>query len=194
MKKYLLLALSASFVISCAKVEEKISEKITQTTDRINETAQNKVKETVQKTLDSSLSSMTNAENADFKEVFPTGDPSMISEFKGKRVTFPNGSPAFVFKYKADRDALLAFLESQETLNEENSDKKARKIDGQSFIDKLTFVEKFLPANTIDMSWLEDVRNDKNIEFYKLKRLPNKSTIIYNPQTQQVYQFVEVSK
>jgi hypothetical protein len=52
MKKYLLLALSASFVISCAKVEEKISEKITQTTDRINETAQNKVKETVQKTLD----------------------------------------------------------------------------------------------------------------------------------------------
>ena len=194
MKKYLVLIAASAFAISCSKVEETISEKITQTTDRINETAQNKVKETVQKTLDSSISSMTNAENAEFNEVFPTGDPSMISEFKGKRITFPNGSPAFLFKYKADKDSLLTFLENQETVNEENSDKKARKIDGQSFIDKLTLVEKFLPANTFNMDWLQDIKNDKNVEFYKLKRLPNKSTIIYNPATQQVYQFVEVSK
>ncbi|WP_226064103.1 hypothetical protein [Kaistella polysaccharea] len=194
MKKYLLLALSTAFIISCTKVEEKISQEITKTSDHINETAQNAVKETLHETLNNSISSLANAENAEFKEVFPTGDPTMISEFKGKKFTFPNGSPAFLFKYKAEKETLLPFLESQETSDIGKSDETARKIDGQSFIDKLSFVEKFLPENTIDMSFLQDIKNDKSIEYYKLKRYPNKSTLIYNPKTQQVYQFVEVSK
>ena len=118
----------------------------------------------------------------------------MISDFKGKKFSFPNGSPAYVFKYKADKDLLIQYLEQQGTLDEEKSDKVAKKIDGKVFMDKLSFVEKFLPANTIDMSFLEDIKNDKSIEYYKLKRFPNSSTIIYNPKTQQVFQFVEVSK
>ena len=40
----------------------------------------------------------------------------------------------------------------------------------------------------------DDIKNDKNIEYYKVKRFPNASTIIYNPKTEMVYQFVEVKK
>ncbi len=186
--------LISSLIVSCTKVEEKINEKITRTTDHMKETAQNAVKETLKETLNNSISSLTNAENAEFTEVFPTGEPTMISDFKGKKFTFPNGSPAYLFKYKADKERLLPFLESQDTSNEAKSDKTARKIDGQNFIDKLSYVEKFIPENTIDMSFLQDIKNDKNIEYYKLARLPNKSTIIYNPKNQQVFQFVEIAK
>ncbi len=175
-------------------MEEKISETIDKTTQSVKEKAQNTVKETINETVNNSINSLTNAEDTQFQEVFPTGELTLISDFKGKKFTFPNGSPAYLFKYKADKEILLAFLEQQETVNEEQSDKVARKIDGKSFIDKLSFVEKFLPANTIDTSFLEDLKNDKSIEYYKLKRFPNKSTIIYNPKTQQVFQFVEVSK
>ncbi|RTZ45877.1 hypothetical protein EJ377_14105 [Chryseobacterium arthrosphaerae] len=64
---------------------------------------------------------------------------------------------------------MLPFLEGQPTSDENKSDKKARKIDGQSIVDKLSFVSKFLPDNTFDTSLLEDIKNDKNIEYYKLK-------------------------
>ena len=194
MKKYILVILPLVALTSCSKIEETINQQIEKTTTSVKEQAQNAVKETLDGTISNSINSLTNAENAQFQEVFPNGEPSMISDFKGKKFSFPNGSPAYVFKYKADKDLLIPYLEQQETLDEEKSDKVAKKIDGKLFIDKLSFVEKFLPANTIDMSFLEDIKNDKSIEYYKLKRFPNSSTIIYNPKTQQVFQFVEVSK
>ncbi|QOW10523.1 hypothetical protein Q73A0000_09145 [Kaistella flava (ex Peng et al. 2021)] len=194
MKKYILVILPLLAINSCSKIEETINEQIEKTTTSVKEKAQNAVKETLNETVSNSINSLTNAENAQFKEVFPQGDPTMISDFKGKKFTFPNGSPAYVFKYKAHKELLIPYLERQETSNEEKSDKVAKKIDGKSFIDKLSFVEKFLPDNTIDMSFLEDLKNDKSIEYYKLKRFPNSSTIIYNPKTEQVFQFVEVSK
>ena len=194
MKKYILVILPLAALTSCSKIEETINQQIEKTTTSVKEQAQNAVKETLDDTISNSINSLTNAENAQFQEVFPKGEPTMISDFKGKKFSFPNGSPAYVFKYKADKDLLIPYLEQQETLDEEKSDKVAKKIDGKLFIDKLSFVEKFLPANTIDMSFLEDIKNDKSIEYYKLKRFPNSSTIIYNPKTQQVFQFVEVSK
>lgn len=194
MKKYILVILPLMAVTSCSKVEETINEQIEKTTTSVKEKAQNAVKETLNETVSNSISSLTNAENAQFKEVFPQGEATMISEFKGKKFTFPNGSPAYVFKYKADKELLIPYLEQQTTTNEEKSDPVAKKVDGKIFIDKLSFIEKFLPANTIDMSFLEDLKNDKSIEYYKVKRFPNSSTIIYNPKTQQVFQFVEVSK
>lgn len=194
MKKYILAILPLLAITSCTKVEETISEQIEKTTTSVKEKAQNAVKETLNETVSNSISSLTNAENAQFKEVFPQGEATMISEFKGKKFTFPNGSPAYVFKYKADKELLIPYLEQQKTGSEERSDQVAKKMDGKSFIDKLSFVEKFLPANTIDMNFLEDLKNDKSIEYYKLKRFPNTSTIIYNPKTQQVFQFVEISK
>ena len=194
MKKYILVILPLAALTSCSEIEETINQQIEKTTTSVKEQAQNAVKETLDDTISKSINSLTNAENAQFQEVFPKGEPTMISDFKGKKFSFPNGSPAYVFKYKADKDLLIPYLEQQETLDEEKSDKVAKKIDGKVFMDKLSFVEKFLPANTIDMSFLEDIKNDKSIEYYKLKRFPNSSTIIYNPKTQQVFQFVEVSK
>lgn len=194
MRKYIFAILPLLAITSCSKVEETITEQIEKTTTSVKEKAQNAVKETLNETVSNSINSMTNAENAEFKEVFPQGDAAMISEFKGKKFTFPNGSPAYIFKYKADKELLIPYLEQQESTDEAKSDLVAKKVDGKTFIDKLNFIEKFLPANTIDMSFLEDLKNDKSIEYYKLKRFPNSSTIIYNPKTQQVFQFVEVSK
>lgn len=190
MKKYILVILPLAILISCNKIEETINEQIDKTTTTVKEKAQNAVKET----LSNSINSVTNAEDAQFQEVFPNGEPTMISDFKGKKFTFPNGSPAFLFRYKADRDLLIPYLEQQETSDEMKSDKVAKKMDGKTFLDKLSFIEKFLPPNMIDMTFLEDLKNDKSIEYYKLKRFPNNSTIIYSPKTQQIYQFVEVSK
>ena len=194
MKKYILILLPLLVFNSCSKIEETINEQIEKATTSVKEKAQNAVKEKVNETVSNSLNSLTNSENAQFAELFSTGEPLMLADFSGKKITFPNGSPAYVFKYKADKDLLISYLEQQPSLDEEKSDKAAKKIDGKTLVNKLSFVEKFLPANTIDMSFLEDIKNDKGIEYYKLKRFPNSSTIIYNPKTQQVFHFVEVAK
>lgn len=89
---------------------------------------------------------------------------------------------------------LLETLVEQSTTDESKSKKEFEKIDGATIVEKLSFFEKFLPANSIDMSFLDDIKNDKNIEYYKIKRFPNSSTVIYNPKNEMIYQFVEVKK
>ncbi len=195
MKKYLAPGIIAiAVLVSCNKIEEKINETIDKTSESIKQKAEAAVKETIDSTISESINSVANAENAMFNDVFPGSDASIMTDFKGKKVKFPGGSSAYIFKYKADKDVLLPFLESQPAIDENRSDKKAREIDGQNIIDKISLAEKFLPEGTIDTSFLEDIKNNQSIEFYRLKRIPNNSTIIYNPKDQQVFQFVEIVK
>lgn len=194
MKKSGLATLLCITLFSCNKIEEKINQTIDETTESVKQKAKDAVKETLDSTISESINSVANAENAMFNEVFPNAEPDLMTDFKGKKVKFPNGSPAYIFKYKADKKELIDFLESQPTTDENRSDKAVRKIDGQGIIDKISLAEKFLPEGTVDTSFLEEIKNDKNIEFYRLKRIPNNSTIIYNPKNNQVFQFVEIVK
>ena len=194
MKKVLLPLIVGLTMVSCNQVEEKINNSINTATETVKQKAQQKVKETIDKTIDETVNSVTNAENIPFETVFPGANTQLITEYKGKKIKLPNGSFAYLLKYKADKELLISELEKQPTENENQSDVKAKKIDGQSFIDKLSFVEKFIPEGTIDTSFIDEIKSDKSMQFYRLKRWPNKSTIIVNPKTNAVYQFVEISK
>ncbi|MGZ5209976.1 MAG: hypothetical protein ACXWB1_03730 [Kaistella sp.] len=191
MKKIALGILISATVLSCSKIEETV----TQTVNSAKDKAQQKTSELVQETVNEQLSNLVNAENVTFSSVFPNQSNLVLENEVGKKVAFPNGTPFYVFKYKtADKDLLLSTLVAQATTDEAQSQKEFQKVDGSSIIEKITFFEKFLPANTIDTSFLNDIKNDNSIEYYKIKRFPNASTVIYNPRTQMVYQFVEVKK
>ena len=82
--------------------------------------------------------------------------------------------------------------EQQPTTDEAKSDKNVVKIDGKSFVQKLKFIEKFLPEGTLDTAFLDDMKSEKNLEFYRLMRFPNKSTLIVDSKKQKVYQIVEI--
>ncbi|WP_265129749.1 hypothetical protein [Chryseobacterium oranimense] len=194
MKKYILPVIPVFLLISCNKIEEKIDQTVQKTAETVQQKAQQAVEETVKKTVSESINSLTNSQDVRFNQVFPAEGKPIVTEDTGKKFKFPNGSEGYIFKYKSDIAVLLPFLEKQPSTDENKSDKTARKIDGQSIIDKISFVSKFLPENTIDTSFLEDIKNDKNIEYYKLKRFPNNSTIIYNPKNQTIIQYVEVNK
>lgn len=191
MKKIFLVAVSTFALVSCNKIEETVNQTVT----IAKEKAQQKVNETIQETVDAQLNKLVNAQTVEFDSVFPNQQNLTLEQVKGRKLSFPNGSPFYVFKYKtADKEALLKSLVEQPTTDESKSEKQFRKVDGASILEKISFFEKFIPANTIDTSFLDDVKNDKNIEFYKITRFPNASTVIYNPKTQMVYQFVEVKK
>lgn len=194
MKKYILPVIPVFLLISCNKIEEKIDQTVQKTTETVQQKAQQAVEETVKKTVSESINSLTNSQDVKFNKVFPNEGKPIVTEDTGKKFKFPNGSEGYIFKYKSDIAVLLPFLEKQPSADENKSDKTARKIDGQSIIDKISFVSKFLPENTFDTSFLEDIKSDKNIEYYKLKRFPNSSTIIYNPKNQTIIQYVEVNK
>ena len=191
MKKIFLAIIATSTLISCNKIEEIF----TQSVDSAKEKAQQKANEMIQETVNEQLNKYVNAKSVKFDSIFPNQSNLVIENEVGKKVAFPNGTPFYIFKYKAaDKDLLLKTLVEQPTSDEAKSKKEFEKIDGASIVEKLTFFEKFLPANTIDTSFLDDIKNDKSIEYYKVKRFPNASTIIYNPKNQMVYQFVEVKK
>ena len=176
-------------MFSCNKIEEIV----TQSVDSAKEKAQQKATEAVQQTVNEQIGKLVNAENVAFEQVFPNQNNLVLENLVGKKLAFPNGSPFYVFKYKsADKDLLLKTLVEQPTTDEAKSSKEFQKVDGKAIVDKLTFFENFIPANTIDTSFLDEIKNDKTIEYYKIKRFPNSSTVIYNPKTEMVYQFVEV--
>ena len=113
----------------------------------------------------------------------------------GKKLAFPNGTPFYLFKYKTqDKDLLLRTLVEQPTTDESQSKTEYEKVDGSGIIEKITFFEKFLPANSIDLSFINEIKTDRGMQYYKIKRFPNASTVIYSPKTDQVYHFVEVKK
>lgn len=191
MKKIVLSSLFFLSFISCEKVEESISTIVTETKEK----AQQKATEAVQETVNEQLNKIVNAESLTFESIFPHDQSLVLENESGRKVAFPNGTPFYIFKYKvSDKDLLLKTLTEQTTSDESQSKKDFEKIDGSTIIDKITFFQKFLPANSIDLSFLDDIKNDKNIEYYKIKRFPNASTVIYNPKNQMVYQFVEVKK
>lgn len=191
MKKLIALSFIAFACTSCQKIEETISSVVTETTEK----AQQKAQETIEESVTEQIGKIVQSENIQFKEVFPHENNLVLENAVGKKVAFPNGTPFYVFKYNvADKDLLISTLVSQPTTDEAQSKKEFEKVDGSAIIEKITFFQKFLPANAIDLSFLDDIKNDKNIEYYKVKRFPNASTIIYNPKNEMVYQFVEVKK
>ncbi len=182
--------LAISLVLfSCTKIEETVNSTVT----TAKEKAREKTNEIVQETVNEQLSKFINAETVKFDSIFPHQNSLVIENESGRKVILPNGSAVYVFRYKsAQKDSLLNTLVAQPTTDESQSSAKFSKIDGASFVEKITFLEKFLPQGTIDTTFLDDIKNDKNIEYYRVKRFPNISTIIYNPKSQMVYQFVEV--
>ena len=191
MKKIALGIIISATLLNCSKIEETVNQTVTSAKEK----AQQKTNELVQETVNEQLTKLVNAETVTFSSVFPHQNNLVLENEVGKKVAFPNGTPFYVFKYKTtDKDLLLNTLVSQSTTNEAQSNKEFQKVDGASIVEKVTFFEKFLPANTFDLSFLDDIKNDKSIEYYKVKRFPNASTVIYNPKTQMVYQFVEVKK
>lgn len=191
MKKLIVATMLGASVLSCSKIEETV----TQTVTSAKEKAQQASSDIVQQTVNEQLSKIVNAENVSFNTVFPNTSNLVLENETGKKVAFPNGTPFYVFKYKtSDRDLLLKTLVEQPTTDEAQSRPDFEKVDGSSIIEKVTFFERFLPANTIDLSFLDDIKSDKSIEYYKIKRFPNASTVIYNPKSGMVYQFVEVKK
>ena len=191
MKKYIAVV-GVLALVSCNQIEEKINQSIDTASESVKQKAQETVKETLDKTINETVNSVTNAQDITFTEVFPNADATLVTDFKGRKMKFPNGSPMYFLKYKADKAEILSLMETQPTTDEVKSDKEVRKIDGQKFVDQLSFFEKFIPEGVLDTSFLEQIKTDKTLEFYKINRLPNKSTIIVNPRNNTIYQFVEV--
>lgn len=191
MKKIVLTAIIPLLLFSCNKIEETVTE----TVNSAKQKAQQKATDLVQETVNEQISKIVNAKQVKFDSIFPNPNHQLIENEVGKKVSFPNGAPFYIFKYKTgEKDQLLKMLVDQPTTNEAKSKKEFQKLDGASIVDKILFFEKFLPPNAIDTSFLDDIKNDKSIEYYKVSRFPNVSTVIYNPKTQMVYQFVEVKK
>lgn len=185
------LAAGAMLLFSCQKIEESVTTIVTDTKDQV----QQKAMETVQQTITEQVSRVVKAEDVAFDSVFTAANDLKLSQVTGKRIVTPNGSPYYVFKYKApEKELLLQSLTKQPTTDESRSAKEYKKVDGSSIIEKIAFVEKFIPGDLVNVSFLNELRTDKTIEYYKISRFPNSSTVIYHPKDKTVWHFVEVVK
>ena len=194
MKNKKLLLISFLMIFSCQKAKEEFQQIAEETTQKVKDKSSEIVKEQVDKQVAEIIKSVNISEDIAFSDVFLGNGMKILDSVKGKKINLPNQSTAIVFKYKADKTALLNFLESQPSENEDNSDKTARKIDGKSMIAKLKMAKAFLPESMQDNALWNTIENDKTIEFYRLNRLPLKSTFIYNPKDSTFFHFVEVKK
>ncbi len=185
------LAAGAMMLFSCQKVEESVTTIVTDTKEQVKQ----KAMETVHQTITEQVSRVVKAEDVAFDSVFTATNDLKLSQVTGKKIVTPNGLPYYVFKYKAtERELLLQSLTEQTTADESRSSKEYKKVDGASIIEKIYFVEKFIPGELVNVSFLNELKTDKTVEYYKISRFPNSSTVIYQPKDQTVWHFVEVMK
>lgn len=185
------LAAGAMMLFSCQKIEESVTTIVTDTKEQV----QQKAMETVHQTITEQVSRVVKAEDVAFDSVFIGSNDLQLSPITGKKIVTPSGSPYYVFKYKTpEKELLLQSLTEQPTTDESRSSKEYKKVDGASIIEKIAFVEKFIPGELVNVSFLNELRTDKTIEYYKISRFPNSSTVIYHPKDQTVWHFVEVLK
>ena len=189
MKNIILLTGIVAGFLSCSKIEEEKDRIVLQT----QETIQRKTEEAVKETIGNSINNLTNAEDVLYGDVFAGADSLNLTSTKGKKIKFPNGSEAYVFKYTGDKEAVLSFLENQPTTDEAGAGKKFKKIDGSSIMQTFSFIEKFLPESQAGLIPTE-LKNDSSIEYYRLKRAPNSSTLIYSPRSNTFYHYLEILK
>lgn len=194
MKNWLLGTFVAALAVSCTKVEEKINETVVKTTETVQRRAVEAGEKIVKESISESVYSALGSEEVPMIQLFPDAEALSAKDIKGRKIKFPNGSEGYIFRYKAEKAEVLSFFESQKTTDNSKSDVSAKKIDGQSILKKISFIEKFLPENLIDNALLSDLKTDRNIEFYKLKRYPSASTFIINPKDNTVLQYVEIEK
>ena len=182
---------SLFIIISCQKAKEEFQQIADETTQKVKERSSELVKEQVDKHLSETITSMTNAEEVSFQDVFNENKITSLKTIKGKKVALPMGIFISVFKYSADKDELLRSLENQTTENEAGSDKIAKKIDGKNIIEKIKLLKNLLPENSFDTSILDEISTDRSLEFYRLNRIPNRSTLIYDPKNNTFLHIVE---
>lgn len=192
MKYKTLFLFSFLLIFSCQKAKEEFQQIVDETQQKVKDKTTEIVQEQVDKKVEEIIKSVNISEDILFSEVFPRNEMSILDSVKGKRINLPNQSTAIIFKYKAEKTKLLKFLENQPTKNEANSDKTARKIDGKSMIAKLKLAKTFLPESMQANSVLKSIETDQTLEFYRLNRLPVKSTFIYNPKDSTFFHFVEL--
>lgn len=191
MKKIFIAVSAGLMLFSCKKIEETVTELAAETKQK----AEQKARDAVQETVNEQFNKVMNAENVEFDSIFPKQNAAVVTETTGRRIKLPTGTDVYLFKYNtANKDELLQNLVLQPTTSEEKSSKEIKKVDGKAIVEKISFAVKFLPANVVPESFLEDLRSDQTIEYYKINRFPNTSTIIYSPKKNTVYQWVEVKK
>lgn len=187
--RLLYLVMLSLSISSCNKIEEIVTSTVTSA----KKTAQDKASEVVKNEINEQLGNIANAEDISYDSVFPHNNSLKIENVTGKKLKLPNGTPLYVFKYKAsDKQLLLNSLLKQPTTDETKSRKDIQKIDGAAFLEKIDFFTRFLPANTLDLSFLDRLRNNPSVEYYKIRRFPNASTVIFNTKDHEVFHFVEV--
>lgn len=192
MKYITYLLILPLLVFSCQKAREDLQEIAEKTTEKVKLKTTEIVNEQVDKQVEELIKSVNISEDILFSEVFLGNGMSVLDSVKGKKIKLPNQSTAIVFKYKADKTALLKFLENQPSEDESNSDKTARKIDGKVMITQLKLAKSFLPESMQESPVLNSIETDQTLEFYRLTRLPVKSTFIYNPKDSTFFHFVEL--
>lgn len=191
MIKKLCFILTLLTLFSCQKVEDRISETFNSTKEKVKNRVLDETKTGFEEQIERTIHAITKIENAEFSEVFPQADDRNLLNFRGRKAKLPTGTLVYIFRFNTDKEAYLNLLENQPALDGKANLTKAEKIDGASIIDKIKFLEKFIPTD-INTDFIQDIKTQHNIEFYQLKRSKEKNTLIYNPKTEQFLQLIEI--
>ncbi|MFC6268032.1 hypothetical protein [Frigoriflavimonas asaccharolytica] len=191
MKNTILLLFFFLVFSSCQKIEEKISQTVDETTQKVKDKSNKIIQEKFDDKINETIKNLTNSEDIAFSKVFQNNTLQTLDSIKGKSLVLPTGSKVIIFKYKMEKKTLLEFLQSQPSTDNANSDKIAKKIDGQEILAKLKMAESFLPKELTDNPVFQSNKDNKSLEFFRLNRIPLQSTLIYNPKDSTFFHLVD---
>lgn len=170
-------------VAGCQQVKDKSKE--------LAGRAKAKTQQVWEETVDKAFEGLTSGEKASFDSVFHTADSLHVQQLAGRRIDFPAGFYYIFLQYKADLPTIVSYIEQLPTTEETYSDNKMQKSDGQRLFDNMQLVENDYPDEAKELAFFFELRQRKDVQFYKCTRFPRAHSLAFDPKTGILYHHIE---
>ena len=172
---------------SCQRAKNKGKELIEKSKTEIADVS----KKAWRKSVNFAFNSFSSTENVTLKDIYSDEIIPEMDELKSVQINFPPNFYSCYFKYKTDKAGIIKFLSELKTKQPEISDAEIKKSDGNELKKNLEFIEREMPDFKKKISFIYNIENIENIEFYRCNKYPNANYLAIDVDKGIIYHLIE---
>ena len=182
-----ILLITLVFFISCNKVKNKGNELIEKSKKKVSIVS----KKAWEKSIKFAFNNLSTSENISLEKIYPDNKLPPIKMIESIKIKYPSNFYSCYFKYESKKDGILNFLSSLKTRLPKISDKKYIKIKKEVFLKKFDFIEKITPNVNNKIEFFKEIKNIKEMEYYRCNKYPNANYIAIDIKNGTIYHLIE---
>ncbi|NRD19470.1 hypothetical protein HNV08_05375 [Winogradskyella eckloniae] len=174
-------------IYSCQRAKNKGKEIIKTSKNEIS----NVSKKAWEKSINYAFNSLSYAENISLIDIYSEEDLPEMDKINGVRINCPPNFYTCFFKYKSNKTEILEFLSNLNTKPNDIFDKEPIQTDEYYMHKSLEFIEEQLPNFKNNISFFNDLKAIKSIEYYRCNKFPYENYLAIDIDNEIIYHIIK---